>query len=94
MSIFRQDPGPCPVCGAAHSACTTDPGPIAVVQLPARDAAVLRAAGVPSPVPPGVLSPAPTDAPAPAPALKADAVQAALGPNEFTSATYRKGRRR
>jgi hypothetical protein len=45
--MFRQDPGPCPVCGAAHSACTGDTGQaILIPQLPARDAAgrlVLRA---------------------------------------------------
>lgn len=35
----RSDPGPCPICGADHTACTTDSGPITVVQLPARDAA-------------------------------------------------------
>lgn len=35
MSI---DPGPCPICGAEHSACTSDTGPITVAQLPARDA--------------------------------------------------------
>lgn len=41
--MFRQDdPGPCPICGAAHSACTADSGPILVAQLPARDA-VLQA---------------------------------------------------
>jgi hypothetical protein len=34
----RIDPGPCPICGAEHSACTSDTGPIAVAQLPARDA--------------------------------------------------------
>jgi len=36
---FRQDPGVCPVCGAEHSACTSDSGPVTQVQLPARDAA-------------------------------------------------------
>jgi hypothetical protein len=35
----RNDPGPCPICGTAHSACTADTGPITVVQLPSRDAA-------------------------------------------------------
>jgi hypothetical protein len=39
MPFGRRDPGPCPVCGAAHSACTTDSGPVTIVQLPARDAA-------------------------------------------------------
>jgi len=33
----RTDPGECPICGAAHSACGG--GPITVVQLPALDAA-------------------------------------------------------
>lgn len=39
MNPWRQDPGPCPVCGREHSACTTDSGPVTIVQLPARDAA-------------------------------------------------------
>lgn len=33
----RPDPGECPICGAAHSACGG--GEIAIPQLPARDAA-------------------------------------------------------
>lgn len=34
----RRDPGPCPICGAGHTACTTDTGPaIAIPQLPSRD---------------------------------------------------------
>lgn len=37
--MFRSDPGPCPVCGAAHTACTPGSGPILVEQLPQRDAA-------------------------------------------------------
>jgi len=60
MSTFgRIDPGPCAVCGAAHSACTDDPGPIEVVQLPSRDAAatasrpVLVADQVQATLPPG-----------------------------------------
>lgn len=44
----RPDPGPCPICGAAHTACTTDTGPgIAIPQLPERDAAPLAVAGPP-----------------------------------------------
>lgn len=35
---MRRDPGPCPICGAAHAACTTGTGPITVTQFPARDA--------------------------------------------------------
>jgi hypothetical protein len=39
MSLFgRHDPGACPICDAPHCSCRA-PGPIAVVQLPARDAA-------------------------------------------------------
>jgi hypothetical protein len=34
---MKTDPGPCPICGAAHTACRSDSGPIAIVQLPARD---------------------------------------------------------
>lgn len=34
----RPDPGPCPICGKAHTACTANTGPITVAQLPARDA--------------------------------------------------------
>lgn len=39
-----RDPGPCPICGAAHTACTTDSGPIVIAQLPERDAAAAAAA--------------------------------------------------
>lgn len=34
---IRLDPGPCPICGAAHTACTADAGPVVISQLPARD---------------------------------------------------------
>ncbi len=37
--MWNRDPGPCPICGAAHTACTGDSGAITVAQLPARDAA-------------------------------------------------------
>lgn len=42
MNDWRQDVGPCPICGAPHTACTTDSGPIVVPQLPARDAMAAR----------------------------------------------------
>jgi hypothetical protein len=82
--MFRRDPGPCPVCGAAHTTCTAATGPVMVVQLPARDGArtpVLREA---TPVP--VLSSTPVN----------DAIQAALPAGQMTTAHYRgeKGRRR
>lgn len=76
--MFRQDPGPCLVCGRAHSACTAgDHAAIEIAQLPQRDAAAARAAGQ-----------------APPPALVADTVQATLPPGQFTSATYRGDRKR
>jgi len=35
--LWRQDPGPCPICGAAHTACTAvGPAGITIDQLPAR----------------------------------------------------------
>lgn len=46
----RGDPGPCPICDAPHCSCGGG-GPIAVVQLPARDAA----AAVDVPGKPGVF---------------------------------------
>jgi hypothetical protein len=37
----RRDPGPCPICGAAHTACTTQgPAGIVIDQLPAKTAAL------------------------------------------------------
>lgn len=36
---YRDSPGECPVCGAEHSACTRETGPITSVMLPNRDAA-------------------------------------------------------
>jgi hypothetical protein len=38
--MFGPDPGRCPICGAAHTACTADSGPILVDQLPASAASV------------------------------------------------------
>ena len=38
MRPWKQDPGPCIVCGTAHCACAVDSGAIAIVQLPNRDA--------------------------------------------------------
>jgi hypothetical protein len=35
--IERRDPGPCPICGAAHTTCTSSLCPILVAQLPSRD---------------------------------------------------------
>ena len=97
MWFLRRDPGPCPVCGAEHTACTATPGPpaLAVAQLPARDAAHPAGAS-PSALPAGtgVRSPAPAVAvPARAP-LRSEEVQASLGPNSFTTATYRRKARR
>lgn len=49
----RDDPGPCPICGAPHTACTVDSGPILVVQTPERDALAARHhAASPAPDPP------------------------------------------
>lgn len=53
--MFRTDPGPCPICGTAHSACTADAGPIAIEQLPARDA--LAAAAQPLEPPAELVQP-------------------------------------
>lgn len=48
--MFRQDPGPCSICGAPH--CSCGGGPILVEQLPATAAA----AGKPAiPVPPELV---------------------------------------
>jgi hypothetical protein len=71
MSRFRVDPGDCPICGAPHCACSD--GPIAVVQLPQRDAGAAAAEGAGATTPP----------------LVADVVQATLPPGQFTSGTYR-----
>ena len=41
MRFGRTDPGACPICGASHCSCIAGDagGGIAIVQLPARDAA-------------------------------------------------------
>lgn len=55
---LRSDPGPCPICGAPHAACTATSGPVTVQQLPARDAMLATAqsqeppAELPLPPPP------------------------------------------
>lgn len=85
--MFRQDPGPCPICGAPHTTCTASSGPITLAQLPARDQLaqassdrLLEAAAAPAAV---------AEAGDPASPRRAD-------PGEFTTGTYRgtkKGRR-
>lgn len=77
MNLGRRDPGACPVCGMAHSACTSGRGPITAVQLPARDAAV------------GVLEPPVLVGDAGPPPLVAEIVQATLPPSATTTGTYR-----
>jgi hypothetical protein len=42
---WRRDPGPCIVDGTPHTACTGPSAEIAVVQLPARDAAAAAVVG-------------------------------------------------
>lgn len=53
MSLFRMDPGPCPVDDAPHTTCTAT-APMETVMLPNRDAAVAarRAAAVSTTPPP------------------------------------------
>lgn len=76
MPWYRQDPGPCPVCGADHATCTTKSGPITIVQLPARDAMAGEL-----PQPPLVAE---------IPSSQAERVQATLPPGQVTSGTYRR----
>lgn len=72
--MFRRDPGPCIVCGAAHTACTVAPrGRIAISQLPARDLMVAT--------PELAVQ---TDA------GEELSVNVALRPGSFTTATYRR----
>lgn len=49
MTLGRLSPGDCPVCGAAHTACTAGDRQksITTVQLPARDAAAAVVEQVP-----------------------------------------------
>lgn len=79
--MFRQDPGLCPICGAAHAACTADAGPITVTQLPARDALAAAALAVTaqSVEPPAELAPAVVD-PVPAPFSTSEYKRATHGP--------------
>lgn len=51
MLICRRDPGPCPICGAPHSACTTTTPVVVVDQLPAATAAAARARAATSTTP-------------------------------------------
>ena len=71
MGLFS-DPGDCVICGAAH--CSCDAGPIAIPQLPARDAA--HGLMVDAPRAPAVADP--------------DAAPPALPADTFTSGTYRR----
>ena len=54
MSLFRMDPGPCPICDAPHTICTAPhPESMTTTMLPNRDAAAAakRAADAPAPPP-------------------------------------------
>lgn len=82
MFVSRVDPGPCPICGAAHTACTASPAPILVPQLPARDASARE------------LEPVPLVGAVEPPPLVAEVVQETLPPGQFTSGTYRPKKRR
>jgi len=77
MIAFRPKPGTCPICGAAHTACTASRGPVTAVQLPARDAASSEVA------PPALVEEIP------APSIVAEVVQKQLPAGRFTSGTYR-----
>ena len=79
LNLWRRDPGPCPICGAAHTACTDGRGD-EIVQMPLRDAAVAAAAAK------SKVVGAPTTPP-----LDADRAQATLPPGEFTTGNYRGG---
>lgn len=50
--MFPQDPGPCPICGAAHTACKPAGalGSTTIVLLPNRDAAAAAEAPAVEPV--------------------------------------------
>lgn len=86
--MFRQDPGPCPMCGAAHTACTSSRGPILVEQLPQlRASAQLRE-------PPADLAPPPIVDLDVDDELVADRVQRTLPPGAFTTGTYRRPKER
>lgn len=59
--MWRRTPPECPICGAAHTTCSSGSGPITVVQLPARDAAeprsdMLVADAVQATLPPGQVT--------------------------------------
>lgn len=86
---YRPDPGPCITCGAEHSACTASSGPIAIPQLPARDA--LMATAQLRELPADLALPVQAD---PEPVLVADRIQADLPPGSFTTGTYRGTKKR
>lgn len=88
---WRADPGPCSICGTAHSACTDGSGVLRIPLLPATvDAArtvtkSLLGTGL-APSPEGtVVAPAP---------LEAEKTQATLPEGQFTTGTYRGTKRR
>jgi hypothetical protein len=88
MSRFRQDPGPCIICGAPH--CSCGGGPIEVVQLPLRDAAIAAAVATSTSDSQAVSTPAPDD-------TRPSSRDLGDGSDDrpFSTATYRsKGKRR
>lgn len=77
MSFWRQDPGDCPICGEAHTACTAAGRnePIVAGKITAATSVVV---------------PQPSSQRAPAPPLEAERVQATLPAGQFTTGTYRR----
>lgn len=80
MSFFwPSDPGECPICGAAHTACTAGGKNAPIVGGPITSAQSIA-----------VPQPASHAAPAPAPPLAAELAQATLPPGQVTTGTYRR----
>lgn len=86
MFGFFDDPGPCPVCGAAHSACVGDRdsagigvtrGVVVIQQLPARDASIAETS---TPAADTAADPAPETAPASMRRRKARPIRRAMTP--------------
>jgi hypothetical protein len=81
MTVWRRDPGPCPICGAAHTACTATEKKAPIVAgriVSATSIAVSQ----------------PSAAGEAVPQLEAERVQETLPAGHVTTGTYRRANSR
>ncbi|MGH8635801.1 MAG: hypothetical protein ACREUZ_01550 [Burkholderiales bacterium] len=93
--MFKVDPGPCPICGMAHTACTATPGgaPIVAGKITPATSVLVPQGGKIVPATTVVASQFSGGGAQQEP-LEAERVQRTLPAGQFTTGTYRGNRKR